>query len=297
VGGFAKRLPARGIPPLVAEPYRLWSLLEMLKAFSAPYLAVMVMMERARTSLIEAEHDLLPRDFALMKVQRATETMREQYKLLPLSESFGRQLQRLLDAASARPADISKVQVLVDEIQLNLHSELGSWRFLALHKARFSLYAEAGNWAAEASIGDSSGEVESELTSASRCYALEEWTACVFHLMRAVESALRIWSTHLGSSLKMPLQEANIQELINAATKKLEALGGETRTEERSQELQYFGSTLAHFKAIKSAWRNHVAHSKKTYDERDAEEISRNVRTFMRELSEVKLSRAPVRER
>jgi hypothetical protein len=262
----------------------------MLKAFSAPYLAVMVNMERARTSLIEAKNDLLPRDLALTKVQQATERMREHHQRLPLSESFGQQLQRLSGEAYSRSADLSKVEVLVEEIEHNLYHELATWHFLALNKSRYALYSEAGNWATEAGadafVGDSPGEVEGELTSASRCFALEEWTACVFHLMRAVESALRVWATRLGCPLRAPLNEVNIQEILTAATKKLEQLGVATRTEERSKELQYYGSTLAHFKAIKNAWRNHVAHSKKTYDERDADEISRNVRTFMRELCE-----------
>ena len=62
-----------------------------------------------------------------------------------------------------------------------------------------------------------------EIAEAGRCFALnlERWTAAVFHLMRALELALQKWATDLELELRVPVAQANVQDILNAADKKL----------------------------------------------------------------------------
>jgi hypothetical protein len=124
-----------------------------------------------------------------------------------------------------------------------------------------------------------------EIAEAGRCYALERWTACVFHLMRAVELALHKWSGDLGLVLKTSAEQANMQDILTAADLKLKAIGQQPKSIERDANLEYFGDTSAHFRAIKDAWRNHVAHAKRTYDERETTAILNNVHSFLEKLA------------
>jgi hypothetical protein len=124
-----------------------------------------------------------------------------------------------------------------------------------------------------------------EIAEAGRCLALDRWTACVFHLMRAVELALHKWSDDLGVPLKVPAEQANMQEILNLADKKLKGIEQLPKTPQRDADLEYFGDASAHFRAIKDAWRNHVAHAKRTYDERQATSILNHVRSFFQKLA------------
>lgn len=86
-----------------------------------------------------------------------------------------------------------------------------------------------------------------EIAEAGRCFALERWTACVFHLMRAVELALHKWSDDLGVVLRVPAEQANMQYILNSADKKLKAVENEPKSAQHDTDLEYFGDTSAHF--------------------------------------------------
>jgi hypothetical protein len=135
--------------------------------------------------------------------------------------------------------------------------------------------------AVAAAIPDSTPEI----AEAGRCIALDRWTAAVFHLMRAAEVALHKWAGDLGVTLKIPAEQANMQDILNAADKKLKEIEQQPKSSQRDADLEYFGDTSAQFRAIKDAWRNHVAHSKRTYDERETTAILNHVRSFFQRLA------------
>jgi hypothetical protein len=124
-----------------------------------------------------------------------------------------------------------------------------------------------------------------DIEEAGNCYTAGRNTACVFHLMRAVEAALRQWVGMIGAPLTVPVTEANIQDILNAADKHLKALEQQPKTPQRAAELEYFGNASVHFRAIKDAWRNHVSHGKKFYGDAKARFIMDHVREFMNDLA------------
>jgi transposase-like protein len=156
--------------------------------------------------------------------------------------------------------------------------------FLAVQPNKRIFYMAPEQWFGK-EVLQAYPDSEADLNAAARCIALDEWTACVFHLMRGVEAALRKWSDQLGLLLKMPVVDANWQDILSEADKALKTLEQQPKSPQRNEDLEYFGDTAAQFRAIKNAWRNHVAHSKRSYDERDAVEIMQHVATFMRKLA------------
>jgi hypothetical protein len=96
--------------------------------------------------------------------------------------------------------------------------------------------------------------------------------------MRAAELALRLLARRLR------VKKIEIKEwatLLDDLDKALAAMRQQKRTAARDRKLQYYSEARAQFGVFKDAWRNHVMHSHKTYDEREVIAIYGGVRSFM----------------
>jgi hypothetical protein len=136
-----------------------------------------------------------------------------------------------------------------------------------------------------APVVDSFPNSDRDIAAAGRCFAFGEWTACVFHLMRALELALHKWALEMGVTQFSAIELENWKNILDAADKRIKALEQQPKSPQKDRELQYYGETCAHFRSIKDAWRNHVSHSRTTYDERETEAILMHVKEFMRLLA------------
>jgi hypothetical protein len=45
--------------------------------------------------------------------------------------------------------------------------------------------------------------------------------------------------------------------------------------------MTFYGSAASHFFFVKEAWRNHVAHTRVSYNEREAGDVLSHVKAFM----------------
>ncbi len=94
--------------------------------------------------------------------------------------------------------------------------------------------------------------------------------------MRVMEKALQRLGAELGVTLTAEKNWQNILDEVNKAIKSLD---------HRLPRTKEFSEASAHLYAVKLAWRNEVMHPKQTYTLEQADEIYRNVRTFMRDLA------------
>lgn len=272
--------------PWVERPYTLIGLFDMLRFYAATFVNVTMAIERA-LGLLAMEDVVggagLPPIGGRVELRQALVGVQTEMKRLPLSRSFQHQLKRAIESVEGDTA-YSFFLPVVREILANLQHELTEWFFFAVPPDRRPFYDSPERWFGQ-EIFDAYQDSEADLKEAGRCFALSLWTACVFHLMRAVESALHKWADQLGVILKMPVTEANWQDIISAGTESLKKLEQQPKSQQRSNDLEYFGESQAQFSSFKNAWRNHVAHGKQTYDERRASEIMESVRAFMRKLA------------
>ena len=121
-----------------------------------------------------------------------------------------------------------------------------------------------------------------DISEAGRCLALRRSTACVLHLMRALEVALASLAAALGQSMTASTWNKILRVLeteIRSRDKK--ALGEKWSAEDE----QFFAEAATHFTLIKNAWRNNAMHGRDKYTEEQAEEIYDCVRSFMNHLS------------
>ncbi|RZT95299.1 HEPN domain-containing protein [Rivibacter subsaxonicus] len=113
-----------------------------------------------------------------------------------------------------------------------------------------------------------------DIEEAGKCLALGRSTAAVFHLMRAMEIAVRAMATKLGIA-KIDLPWGPLLSDIN---KEIEALPKGAARDQWSQ-------SSTHLYHVKQAWRNEVMHPKATYTDEQATEVFAAVRSFMRHLA------------
>jgi len=125
-------------------------------------------------------------------------------------------------------------------------------------------------------------EATRDMGAAMRCSALNEWTACVFHLMRVLELGLRTMATRFA----VPFEVDSWHKVI----KGIEDGIGELRnkqglTVKDRAEITYYSDAASQFRHFKDAWRNHVSHSREHYDGRDAAKVLAHVVEFMQHLA------------
>lgn len=117
-----------------------------------------------------------------------------------------------------------------------------------------------------------------DMDEAGRCLALGRHTACVFHLMRIMESALKTLATELSVQLSPKMTWQNVLDKVNTKIKSLDQNDSKTKQ---------YASISANLYNMKLAWRNEVMHPKETYSKEDAERIFAAVRLFLDELVSV----------
>ena len=108
------------------------------------------------------------------------------------------------------------------------------------------------------------------LDSARFCYRFDEFTASVFHSMRAVESILAALARELVNVDPSREQWHTLIERIEAAIREFDK---QPKTPDRDKKQTSYSEIAMQFRFIKNAWRNHVMHLRGNYKERDAREI------------------------
>jgi hypothetical protein len=114
-----------------------------------------------------------------------------------------------------------------------------------------------------------------DIVEAGNCYASGRGTACVFHLMRIMETGVQEFGKKLNVSL---VNEKNWQNILDEINKAIKALPKGPSATEMSQ-------VSANLYAVKLAWRNEVMHPKDTYTLEEADSLIRQVRIFMQQLA------------
>lgn len=116
-----------------------------------------------------------------------------------------------------------------------------------------------------------------DIADAGRSRALGLWTACVMHLMRALEPAL----SALAASPKVEAGQ-NWNTALNQIDAELRNIRKSTHA---AAEEQWASEAVLQFRAIKNAWRNQAMHGAGRYGEDDAVRIYESVKFLMQTLA------------
>lgn len=275
------------LAPWRENPYRLVSLLDLMKAFAARDVLFSARDLRNRAAL------LFEKDSGIQVEMRATlfngfrDALRNFVDLcenlgLPMSSLHASQLletinnppaaKMLYSEYAGRIADMLCVTV-ENEVSLRLYFEISPEKagFYGDNTEPFGAVVAA----AFPSITFDAGE-------ANRCYALGRNTACVFHLMRVLEIGLGA----LAKQFNKPYDHTNWETIINQVEKAIATLDQDpNRPANWKGEREFWSQSASHFRVVKDAWRNYTAHARGKYDEQEALDMLGNVRGFMQKLA------------
>lgn len=136
-----------------------------------------------------------------------------------------------------------------------------------------------------------------DIREMGNCLAADCNTAAVFHMMRAVEWALRALAAHLGVR-RLPRRRKNgkikytpisfgdweliLNQLHGRVDKRLERLRPGPVKKERQQ---FYYSALQEFQGFRDAFRNHTMHAREHYSATDAAGLLVHVKRFMTALA------------
>lgn len=210
---------------------------------------------------------------AVISLQEASEAM----ALTAATAAAKRAHETVKDKYSPRYGyDLNSVSALIDALGYLLHAfgdELKARTVVALSLRFGGLYKSS-----EPNFGKS---VESafpnaaeDISEAGKCLALEQSTAAVFHLMRAMEIAVQV----LSAKLSISNCEREWGKLLSDITQKIELIP-------KGDERDRWSEVRTHLYHVKQAWRNGTMHPKQTYTMDEASAIFDACRSFMTELA------------
>ena len=173
---------------------------------------------------------------------------------------------------------------LIKTLMQELEFELERMMVFSVLGEDAEFYENPGKWFPVSPTAFPSAKYDIE--ESCKCYALERYTACVYHAMAILQAGLYAMAHQLGVFLKYPLELAEWQEVISAIEAKIEPLRQLPRSHpQRDELLSFYSGCATHFRFLKDAWRNHVAHMREKYDRNAAHTILMQVRDFMEQLS------------
>lgn len=171
--------------------------------------------------------------------------------------------------------DMGQITALGSQMLAAFGDEMAARLMFVMSSKHAGFYGDGQHFGA--AVDDSFPSASQEITDAAKCRALGQWTACVLHLMRALEPALNALTQHVGVE-----PEQNWNNALNQIDAKLRGI---SKAKDGLEAEQWAAEASAHFRSIKNAWRNHAAHGRARYNEDEAVAIFDNVRVLMQTLA------------
>jgi hypothetical protein len=253
----------------------------MQRMFSATLLTIARHLELARRTLESISPETLKRGRQTLG-STLDDLMREVAEI-PLRRPFILQIERLRSRVDDPAWSGADIAMLAGELLENLTLELTEYLFFAVPPTRKWMYLEPERWFGQQAVDRFS--IQREVRDASQCFALAQWTAAVFHSMRILELGLREIATTLQVPLAPRIDTENWKNIIDQIESKIREMEALPRSPVKSQTLQVYSEAAVQFRYFKDAWRNHVMHSRSSYDEQEAQSILNHVRDFMRHVA------------
>lgn len=289
--------------PWEVKPYLLWSLLDIMKPFEPRFTKILCDLTESTTQLrfhramelsaafssftgfqTTEEDATANKEKVLGHVRANVLALRDETATLGLHSTISSSLTRLYNVTNAVPRDISIIEDRLSEVLSNLFEELGRQQFFAVAPQRQEYYKTPMAWFG-AEVPKQFSESSLDIRDACQCFAFAQWTASVFHSMRILERGLVYTASELGIA---DVGLENWNTIIERIEAEIKAMERQRKSQEKPDAMEFYSRAAITFTYFKDAWRNHVSHSRQSYDEQEAEIVLRHTKDFMRQLAEHK---------
>jgi len=197
---------------------------------------------------------------------------------LPVSIKAIKALRTVTDSGKS----VSELQLQLFHLTESVHAELEAVLLLQVPVAKREFFEKKNLFGDEVANAFASASVDIE--EAGKCFALERYTACVFHLMHVMEIGLRVLAATLNDPRLDPKKNPSWERILRRCREELEKKR-ENRAPEWAADDAFFSQATATLMAVKDAWRNPTMHVEINYTENQAEDVFNHVKAFMRLLA------------
>lgn len=252
-------------------PGELWSLWDMLH-FNAPrffYVTTLLSSVETAISLLKFAGDGLQAAYTWSTIADDIESLISLLQEMGIQHS-AQELSRARDALRRHFNEKPEApEQIIAAFRRRLHDELRARQFLCLEPSMLPFYNLGGEPFGH-DVAQKFPNVSEDVESAGKCLALDQPTACVFHLMRAMEAAVQA----LSASLQIPNPDRVWGKLLSDIHKKIELMP-------KGPSRDAWSAAHANLYHVKQAWRNNTMHPKQTYTLTQAKEVFETTKTFM----------------
>jgi hypothetical protein len=185
------------------------------------------------------------------------------------------QLAKVCDAIRSGTCTHRQLQELLEQLQDRVYEELETevFRYIPKDKQHYLMTS----WLLDSDIPACFPEAFKEFQRAGRCYAYDENTACVFHLMRIADAGLRA----VASSLAIPYDAGSWHGIAKHITKKMEEKHDDKSSQWKAAE-PFYAEILTDIQALSRGHRNKAIHElEKVYEGKEAHYLLTVIETFM----------------
>jgi len=174
------------------------------------------------------------------------------------------------------------------EIRRGIGLELKKHKFAYLRSPNDQYFEQDRCFGSE--VYDQFQKARADIKDACNCFAVELYTACVFHLMRVAEHGLRVIAKRLRVTVSdngehIPIKYVDWNKVITMIDNKLKDARKNMAGAKKEARLNYYSDALERCSAMKDLYRNPVSHTRTKYTHGSALDVMERVRNFMQFLA------------
>lgn len=260
------------------ESGKLWSLWDMLELKARPFVKA-VHAIGYMVAMINVMHDHRPELREQVMGSKVRPDFRREMKVLRDSaltlgaSSTSREAGHILKRLRREDFQWVEFSHLLEGLSRMLTGEIQEAKLFVIEPSKVGYYnLAAGVFGMEAVVAFPKAEYD--LEEAGKCLALARNTACVYHLMKAMETVLQALCERLGMT-NVDKRWGFLLADIDQALKGL-------RESDSKAAWSLVRTNLWH---VKETWRNDTMHPGDKYTDAEAAEVLEAVRVFIRSLS------------
>jgi hypothetical protein len=174
----------------------------------------------------------------------------------------------------------AEIQIRLTQLCSIVESELQSRLFFHMPTDRSDFWDR--QWLTDTVIYTHFPKAHEEFQNAGRCYSYGEPTACVFHLMRVIDSGLRLVYASLGEQYDARNWDGIAKKIESGMSKKYQ-----DKTEDWREREPFYSGVLTDIRSIGRAHRNPALHDiERKYTDAEAKYLIDITKAFMVHLAE-----------
>ena len=235
------------------NPYRLVSLLEIVKKFSAALFSSLAANLGILSVTLTGDARPVSDAEKVSSVRILTDFLNDCISLGLTTSAIS--TRRMLQAYSKDDCRFGEIRHLAEELQERLIDEMTGTLFLSLDIGEAEHYNKPRKGWQE--VLDRFPNATTDVEEARKCLALGRYTAAVFHLMRVTEAAVLELQCFLDT-------KSDAKAHFGSVLQKLEHLKQKTEFKDLPDHLKryvgFLSDVLPQLHAIRDSWRNKVSH-------------------------------------